>query len=510
MLALFPSMKYKAWYALGELVDNAIQSYLSNEQALHAAFPDYRLRVDIEIEQDRITVRDNAAGIRGQDVARAFAPASPPPDRTGLSQFGIGMKSAACWYAKHFSVTTAALDESLVRSVEIDIARILETRSDRVDIHTAAARPDSHGTTVTLEQLNQPTPTGRTLGKIRSYLSSIYRSFLSNGSVELTVGGKALTYTEPAVLTAPAWNDPAGPALLWRKNVDVLLATSNRRITGWVGIRETGSTQEAGLALLHRGKVVVGAGSMAQDNDGSYRPEQIFGRTNSFAYQRLFGELDVSALGVAYSKDDLIWDAEDEADFLDALRAELDAEPLPLIRMANGYRKTDHHRDADIEREVQRAVDASATAAAAAFVEAPTTELPQSTSPRPRPRPSAPGRHGAGPALTAPVSADFELPAEFGTTMRLAVVNEQFDSRLLRIGRDGLNDVITINRGSPFMAAFASLPSGEIEPILRLCLAIALAEIEARKTGVPQASAVRNKLNDLLDGPLATRAGDPS
>lgn len=489
-------MKYKAWYALGELVDNAIQSYRANRAALHQAYPDYRLRVEIEIHDDSIVVRDNAAGIRAVDIPRAFAPAQPPPDSSGLSQFGIGMKSAACWYARRFTVETSALNEDTERTVEINIPLILETRSDVVAVRVKVASVLSHGTTVTLRDLNQPAPTGRTLGKIRSYLGSIYRSFLLTGEVELVVHNQQLKYREPAVLTAPRWDSPNGPAEVWRKEVEVLLG-SGRRITGWVGIREKGSTTEAGLALLYRGKVVVGAGSMAQDADGSFRPSNIFGRSNSFAYQRIFGELDVSELGVAYSKDDVIWGGDEES-FLTSLKDALDAEPLPLVRMANGYRKSDHNQDVDIEAEIQRAVNATASAAAQTLAEPSSRD---DEFPPPKPIRSEDDEKPDKP----PISAAVPIPSSLGVSARFEVVNEPFDTKLIRIMKDDDVDVIKVNRSAPFMRSFANLPDGDIEPILRLCLAIALAEIQARGTPSGRVSMLRSALNKLLEGPLAQR-----
>jgi hypothetical protein len=496
MLALFPSMKYKAWYALGELVDNAIQSYRANRDALHQAHPGYRLRVEIEIHGESIIVRDNAAGIRADDIPRAFAPAQPPPDSSGLAQFGIGMKSAACWYARRFSVETSAIGEDTERTVEINIPIILETRSDNVDVRVKPASRQAHGTTVTLQELNQPAPTGRTLGKIRSYLGSIYRSFLRTGEVELIVHNQQLNYREPTLLTAPRWDKPNGPIEVWRKDVDVMLG-SGRRVTGWVGIREKGSTSEAGLALLYRGKVVVGAGSMAQDADGSFRPTNIFGQSNSFAYQRIFGELDVSELGVAYSKDDVIWGGDEES-FLTSLKDALDAEPLPVIRMANSYRKSDHSRDVNVEAEIQRAVNATASAAAQTFDQSPATDDEYSGS-----RPIRVS--GVDKTEKPPISALLPIPSALGLSARFEVVTEPFETKLIRIVKDQDVDVVKVNRSAPFMRSFASLPEGDIEPILRLCLAIALAEIQARGTPHGRVSMLRSALNKLLEGPLAQR-----
>ena len=88
LYALFPSLRYTPWVALGEMVDNSIQSYLEHKEELLALHgPDYKLRVDINFsggENPTIQLLDNAAGIFTKDIARAFTPAMPPTDKTGI------------------------------------------------------------------------------------------------------------------------------------------------------------------------------------------------------------------------------------------------------------------------------------------------------------------------------------------------------------------------------------------------------------------------------------------
>src|SRR6185437_11055048 len=103
ILSVLRHLNYKPWFAIAEFVDNSLQSSIQNRDrlvALHGA--GYRLKVDVELDATspgRIVVRDNACGIARRDFARAFKPAEPPADRSGLSEFGMGMKSAACWLA---------------------------------------------------------------------------------------------------------------------------------------------------------------------------------------------------------------------------------------------------------------------------------------------------------------------------------------------------------------------------------------------------------------------------
>src|SRR5215469_18343214 len=111
---------------MAEFVDNSLQSFLDCREELQKAGVS-RVSVAIELADDghRVTVRDNAAGIHEKDYARAFRPAEIPPDRSGLAEFGMGLKSASCWFTPRWSVRTAALAEGLERTITFDIDRIV-------------------------------------------------------------------------------------------------------------------------------------------------------------------------------------------------------------------------------------------------------------------------------------------------------------------------------------------------------------------------------------------------
>ena len=138
VLSVLRHLNYKPWYALAEFVDNAVQSYNANKAALHALHgPKWRLRVSIDIDAAapvRISIRDNAAGITAADFPRAFRPAVVPLDATGLSEFGMGMKSAACWFAPKWQVRTKALGETSVRLVRFDVQRIVNDELEELEI----------------------------------------------------------------------------------------------------------------------------------------------------------------------------------------------------------------------------------------------------------------------------------------------------------------------------------------------------------------------------------------
>src|ERR1035438_6879883 len=188
ILSVLRHLNYKAWFAMAEFVDNSLQSYLQNRETLERLHgKEFRLKVEIEVERAdevRIRIRDNAAGIATADYARAFRPAELPSDRTGLSEFGMGMKSAACWFAPEWTVRTSALGEPIERRVHFDIAKIVRDDLEELDVVTTAAEPTVHFTEIILSNLHK-SPQGNTVRKIKDHLASIYRVFLRKGLLDL-------------------------------------------------------------------------------------------------------------------------------------------------------------------------------------------------------------------------------------------------------------------------------------------------------------------------------------
>ncbi len=90
----------------------------------------------------------------------------------------MGMKSAACSVSERWSVRTKALGETLERTIHFDIRHIVDNKLESLNTEPRdIGDPSAHYTVVTLRGLHH-VPQGRTLGKIKDHLASIYRMFL--------------------------------------------------------------------------------------------------------------------------------------------------------------------------------------------------------------------------------------------------------------------------------------------------------------------------------------------
>lgn len=520
IFSLLPAMPYKPWYALGEFLDNSIQSFEEHRDELQKLYGGkYKLRIDVSVStsgaDSRIVIEDNAAGIYTKDVNRAFTPADPPLDKGGISQYGIGMKSAATWYSQFFVIKTKALGENFSRTVTFDIKKIIDNQINELDIEQEEADPNEHYTRIVLSKLNHGAPAGSTLGKVRSYLSSIYRDYLRSGEIELNVADKKLEYFNPPVLNEPFWEEKknapeeGAPKVTWKKEIRIELNESWSQesgiekppvVTGWAAILGEGSTKRAGFALLWKRKIVVGSGSMADSNDDIFKPEFIFGSSNTFASQRIFGELDLSELKVTAFKDKIVWRNGQEEEFLTKLKEQLNAPPKKMLSMAANYRVTERSRN------IQDKVSATTTGVASALEADLNRQIQSGLSPFAMTE-NAQDQDISSDNLQSPTAvATINLPANIKKQVTFEVKDQPDDPKWLRIQKrehETEKWQIVVNRAHPFMNSFASLPGADIEPVLRIAVAIGWAEIRARLSGATEPSSLRGEINELLRGDLA-------
>ena len=495
ILSVLSHLNYQPWFAIAEFVDNSIQSFLDYREEIEGVDGnDAKLRVSIELdssEDGRLIVRDNAAGIHQADYPYAFRPAEVPTNTSGLSEFGMGMKSAACWFSPDWSVRTTALGELEEKTVHFDISQIVEDNLEELTVESRSNQPNAHFTEIILSNLHK-LPQGRTIGKIREHLASIYRVFIAEGLLELRFRDEVLSYAQPKILCAPFHEKESEVPQLWRKEIDFDFGMG-LRARGFAALRETGSTTHAGFALFRRNRLIQGSA------DEGYRPKLIFGNPNSYTYQRLFGELHLEGFDVSHTKDGFQWD-ENEEPFLELLKQELDEKPTPLLRQAEGHRvrqktpnlkpgaETSTRRTSKIvKNEVPPIVE---------------TQLHKNPENEPPP-PDLPTIEAAVANKTVSVEIDgkiwnisIELSNDEAISDWLTVSDEPWDGNVRRVK-------IRMSLAHPFMLQYSGTDVAQIEPLQRIAIAIALAEITTRESGVPKAGTFRRNINNLLRNALS-------
>lgn len=495
VLAVLRHLNYRPWYALAEFVDNSLESFAGHSESLRQLHgQDLKLHVRIDVDTAppaRITIRDDAAGIFESEYQRAFRPAALPPNRDGLAEFGMGMKSAACWFAPQWTVRTSALGEPVARTVHFDIARIVDDSIEELSIVETPEASENHYTEVILEDLFH-VPVGRTVGKLKEHLTDIYRAFIRDGLLELRFRDELLAYEMPRILHASYFKEKDGPQREWRKSIEFDFG-EGLSVLGFAALRETANTAKAGFSLFRRGRVIQGSG------DEGYRPAYVFGSSNSYRYQRLFGELHLVGFEVSHTKDGFRWD-ENEQPFLELLREHLDSDELPLLRQAEGYRV----------RETRAQLTASAQQAVANTAQDIENRLPQ-LLPSIVDAALVDTQERETPAKSTLASRSFDVCfRDRDWSIRVELTDDPAVGEWLvvsdtgdRLARPRKMD-IRLSMAHPFMVRFAQADAEDVEALLRVAAALGLAEVLARDAGVRHAGTVRRNVNDILRDALSS------
>lgn len=518
ILSVLSALPYKPWFAIAEFVDNAVQSYIDQKAEIakiDGRVP--RLLIEIRIEHgldgQSLTIVDNAGGIAMRDFPRAFRPAEVPPDRSGLSEFGMGMKSAACWFSPLWEVQTSALSELCARTIVFDVTKIVNEQIEELEVQTCPAESSDHYTIIKMHHLHQKL-SGSTVAKIKEHLRDIYRDLLRSDDVEIRFNGDPLKFEEPEFLNAPYFRSPDGESILWKKAFKIELGDSHW-VEGYAGQLKTGSTSRAGFSLFRRKRVIQGSG------DEGYRPKELFGSSNSYAFQRLYGELHFHGFAVTHTKDNLVWNGKEQG-FLERLRAILSSAEFPLLSQIEGYRANiDNSRS---KRAVMKALDGTVSdlesrgaETLSKIVQAEVQEDHEGGSDslgrgaRGGIAEEGDAQQSDGPMATRAFqmavsdqtwTVVIELDATSDQSPWLDIVQSTDE---LRGSPGGLQRLINIRLSleHPFMARFRRPDHKDLEPVLRIAAAMAVAEIAAKNRGIQFVGELRRSIDRILRNVMA-------
>ena len=252
-----------------------------------------------ESDGDRLEIYDDAYGMEWYDFQRAIILDRPPQNTDGRHEFGMGLKTAACWFGSLWSVESTQLNSKTKYFAEIDVDEVGKYKTEEIDVKEEAVSPKEHYTKIVIRKLNKKISGPRTISKVKDLLSSIYREDIRSGFIKIYYNGTLLQFKE-----APVFSEEInGATKEWKKDIDFTIDHEGKALSvkGFIALRIPGSVKDAGFTLLRRGRVIVGG------SEGNYRPTELFGDSNSYAWQRLYGELHMDNWPVTQAKDGFDW-----------------------------------------------------------------------------------------------------------------------------------------------------------------------------------------------------------
>lgn len=349
----YKRLAYTPWHALAEFVDNSTQSYFNNrdelDRAYKAAGDKLEVRIVYDAQAGTLRISDNAMGMSLDELTSALEVGRAPANTSGRSQFGLGLKTAACWLGNYWTIRTKKLGETTEHEIVFDVERVANNELEPPH-NTVQKDKNLHYTVVEIRDLNTRLQ-GRRLGKIKQFLRSMYRVDIREGVLDLYWMDDRLEWTDETGFLK------AQDGTTYKKSFSFVTATKTidgktiggKTVSGWVGVLDAGSRALAGFSMLRRGRVVRG-------HPDAWRPESIFGQyqgSNDLINQRLVGEVSFDEFEVSHTKDDILW-RENEQDEVEAKLKEI---ALDFMKVARERRKGKGEQRGPSETEIQAAVD---------------------------------------------------------------------------------------------------------------------------------------------------------
>ena len=326
----YKRLDYEYWFALAEFIDNSIQCYNNNKTVLDSSFQKNDTQLEIVITYDpknlSLTIRDNAMGMNLEDLRNGLVIGKPPVNTGGLSEFGMGLKTAACWLGDYWTVQTKKFGEDMEYEVTFDVEKVAAGNAN-LELIERPAPKDHHYTVIRISQMHQKIA-GNTLQKTKNYLRSLYRGYtrVDNSGrkiLDLKWGEKENLHFEEEVKFLQARNGED-----FRRDFDFKI--EGKRVYGWVGILPPRSGRpKAGFAVVRRNRVIQGQPT-------AWRPSTIFGQergSNDLVNQRIFGEVNLDEFLVTHTKNAILW-RNDEESLLEDKLYEISAEFMQIAKDA--------------------------------------------------------------------------------------------------------------------------------------------------------------------------------
>lgn len=303
--ALFARLNYQEWYALAEFVDNSTASYYAHVSDLENIHFD-KLVIDISYDPltETIIIEDNAFGMELEDFKRAILLGNETKLKS-RNEFGYGLKTAATWFGRHWTVESTQLNSSNCYKATIDIDQLVSEKKNDTDIQITQTGVNEHYTKITISKLNRKLNTNKIKKNIINVLNNMYRRDLKSGKIEIIYNGITLNFGDFPILYFRNQN--------WKK--DLLLHFEHEgkvyNAKGFVGIMEPGGYDKTGFALFRNNRAII----------CNYKPSEIFGsQPQTQVSLKLFGEIDMDDFDVNQAKDGFSWSPDLEEKFVENLK----------------------------------------------------------------------------------------------------------------------------------------------------------------------------------------------
>ena len=320
IIATYNRMPQKLERVFAEFIDNTIQSYDDHRKELEKVLGKPLCKITITWNDNEIAIEDEAFGMDHEDFKRALKLNTPKAkySKNSKSQYGMGLKIAAAYLGNWYSIDSTQYGNKEKYYSIIDIDEWKKHNPTHIDCNISDVKKNEHFTRIIIKKLNKKL-TAAVDDSLRKKLAKIYSKDISQNRLEIIFNGKPIQSEDPELRR----NTETDNEYLSYFEDSFEFNGEEFTYSGWIGILKTATVEDAGFTLSQYGRGIK----------LNYRPTQLFGKSNSFQYQRIVGEiqLDDPKWKISFNKDEFIWDDGLEKEFIKSLKGNKDIKEMMSI-----------------------------------------------------------------------------------------------------------------------------------------------------------------------------------
>lgn len=307
------TLNYTWRHAIGELVDNAVDSYLENKADLPNGID---IRISYNKSDRTLIIQDNAYGMDEEAIDGAVQITRTHQKYNyydgGIGKYGLGLKKSCTFLGDKWGVVTVRKGAKTKYSVDVDVMKLYENNASEVVIRDSPSK-GKHGTRITINL--RKTMRGTAEKTVKNSLAEMYRFYLENGQVRIHWNDEQLEFSQPETRITGTKTKEGTLSTTWWTPLE--LEVKGNTVKGEVYILQKMSNTHTGIQLFHSGRMIIGGSGSPNNN---WRPKELVGGLEGYIARRFCGILHLDALGVNHQKDGFTWDLFDQEDLIIAMK----------------------------------------------------------------------------------------------------------------------------------------------------------------------------------------------
>ena len=506
IMEAFTRMPVETEQLMRELIDNSTTSYYDHAEELNKVVDQQKCIINIEWDDSRIIIEDNSYGMNEEEFFRALRPNAKAESYSldARGKYGLGLKYAALNLGSKYTIETTAFGSDKHFYAEIDL-ELLKTDIEELDYTISDVLESKHFTKITITNLARTLKEVPKKGakratkskedRLREAISQIYQYDITQGKLDIFLNGKKIVYLEPELLQRKDGGE-------FFSTFDDSFDFGGKEYTyhGWIAILKKGDVSNAGFMLVQKDRAI----------QLNYRPEDLFGKSNDFRYQRVIGEisLDGDSWVVTFTKNAVKWDDFGLEDtFIQSLKD--NRAITDIFRFAKDYRKNKENVTTETVKKWEKDLKESFSGMTAS------TSIKEEEKPaiptRSTQTESKPQRNQSTESSTPQERSEKSVEENVSIPISYSGIDYEFEiipsvdispetPWIKTQAKDAQSNKyrIEINVRSPFFEEYTDQKSKKL--ITKMALCVALAQLASKKSGLSIAESQKfvEELNSIL------------